>query len=119
MTANTATAGAAQWRAGRAKTATEPDAVTCNQKGEVMPKITLIVDDDDYRDIMREIAFRQRTRRPLPDGDSDTAGSMVGEIVRDLWEYRGLHTQAHQTLGKETNWPENTPGVNDGWGFSE
>lgn len=84
-----------------------------------MAKITLIVDDDDYRDIMREIAFRQRVRRPLPDSESDTLGSMVGEIVRDLWEYRGLKAAADAAVGDVHEWPENTPGVNDGWGFSE
>ena len=52
-------------------------------------KLTIELDEDDYRDLNREIAFRQRIGRPLPEGESDRIGGIIGEIVRDLWEYRG------------------------------
>jgi len=51
-------------------------------------KTTIEFDEDDFRDLNREIAFRQRIRRPVPAGNSDRVGSMIGEIVPDLWEYR-------------------------------
>ena len=55
--------------------------------------IELQVDEDDFRDIQKEFAQRQAQRRVLPDAEigSSLAGRMVGEIVRDLWEYRSLH----------------------------
>ena len=49
---------------------------------------TIIFDDIDYATIQRVIAYRQRLKRPLPDGESDTFGATLAEIVRDLWEYR-------------------------------
>lgn len=59
-------------------------------------RIVLEVDEDDYRDIVTEIAHYQAVRRRshttgellLPDGESDIAGAIIGEIVRDLREYR-------------------------------
>lgn len=63
-------------------------------------KIELIVDDDDYRDIQKEFAERQAHISQgfdLPEGESDLRGAMVGEIVRDLWEYRQLWEAEHKT----------------------
>lgn len=57
--------------------------------------ITLVVDDDDFRDIQKEFTIRQAQRRVLPDGESELAGAMVGEIVRDLWEYREFLEAEH------------------------
>lgn len=75
-----------------------------------MPKVHITIDDDDWRDLCREVAFRQRIRRPLPDGESDKLGGHIGEIVRDLWEYRGGHPDDSQF---NVDWPENTPGIHD------
>lgn len=60
-------------------------------------KIELLVDDDDFRDIQLEFTLRQKQERGLPDAEegASLAGRMVGEIVRDLVEYRGLHRREH------------------------
>ena len=66
-----------------------------------MPKreIVLILDEDDWDTIQNEFAQRQADRmddgeggtRPiLPEGESNDAGAMVAEIIRDLDEYRSL-----------------------------
>jgi hypothetical protein len=60
--------------------------------------LTLILDELDHITIQKEIAHRQARSRAidpdgptiLPDGDSNLAGAIVAEIVRDLWEYRAL-----------------------------
>lgn len=54
--------------------------------------ITLIVDEDDYRDINRAIAEWQVHPgvSHLPEGESDTAGAIVGELVRELWDLRAV-----------------------------
>lgn len=57
-------------------------------------QIILEVDDDDFRDIQKEFARRQKRIAKgfeLPDGESCLRGAIVGEIVRDLWEYRDLY----------------------------
>lgn len=57
-----------------------------------MPKtttVTLKLDADDYRDLMKEV--KGRAGGIMPDGDSNDVGAHVGEIVRDLWEYRTLY----------------------------
>jgi hypothetical protein len=56
----------------------------------------LILDDADFDAIQGEIARRQMApagRWPeggtiLPDGESNLAGALVAEMVRDLGEYR-------------------------------
>ena len=53
-------------------------------------KIVLEVDELDYQAIQTEFAKRQGQRRPLPEGESDLAGAMVAEAIRDLDEYRAL-----------------------------
>jgi hypothetical protein len=71
-------------------------------------KVELLMDDDDYRDLQKEITHRQsRLRMPdpdrpgrtvvfLPEGESDLAGAIVGEIVRDLWDYRQIWEAGHR-----------------------
>ena len=51
-------------------------------------QVILQLDEDDARVWHEEVSARQRIRRPLPDGESNTAGAMVAEIIRDLNEYR-------------------------------
>jgi hypothetical protein len=53
-----------------------------------MTERTIKFDHRDYATIQREIAYRQRLNRPLPEGESDTLGATLAEIVRDLWEYK-------------------------------
>jgi hypothetical protein len=58
--------------------------------------ITLVLDDLDYDLIQAEFSHRQvrsRTIDPtgetiVPEGDSNLAGALVAEIVRDLHDYR-------------------------------
>lgn len=57
--------------------------------------LVLELDDDDYDAIQREIAHRQARMRDargtiLPDGDSNLAGAIMAEVVRDLDEYRSM-----------------------------
>jgi hypothetical protein len=61
-------------------------------------RLVLELDEDDYRDIQREITRRQVRSRvalgeplteSLPDGESNLAGAVLAEVVRDLWEYHG------------------------------
>lgn len=56
--------------------------------------IVLELDADDHRDFWAEMDIR--ANRPLPDGDSNTVGACVAEIIRDLWEYRALHDRERQ-----------------------
>lgn len=67
-----------------------------------MPKreILLVLDEEDWDTIQSEFARRQASRiydgeggtQPnLPEGESNDAGAMVAEMVRDLEEYRSLH----------------------------
>lgn len=61
-------------------------------------QIILNVDDDDYDAIQQEFAKRQRLIAEgfdLPEGESDLPGAMVGEIVRELWEYEALWEAEH------------------------
>ena len=61
-----------------------------------MATMTLILDQLDYDAIQEEIAHRQARSRAicpesptiLPDGESNLAGAIVAEMVRDLREYR-------------------------------
>lgn len=50
--------------------------------------VVLELGADDYRDWLAEVEIRKG--RPLPDGDSNDEGAMVGEIIRDLHEYREI-----------------------------
>ena len=57
--------------------------------------ITLELDELDWDTIQREFAKRQVRCRDehgviLPDGDSDLAGALLAECVRDLEDYREL-----------------------------
>lgn len=57
--------------------------------------IVLELDEADYDTIQREIAHRQARMRDahgtiLPDGDSNLAGAILAEVVRDIEEYRSL-----------------------------
>lgn len=64
--------------------------------------ITLQLDEDDYRDLQKEFAIRQLRRDAdginLPDGESNLPGAMIGEIVRDLWDYRDLFDAKRKDL---------------------
>ena len=61
--------------------------------------MTLNLDTDDARDINAAIAHYQLTRRCsdgatfLPDGESDMAGAIIGEICRDWLESHGALRQ--------------------------
>lgn len=62
-------------------------------------RMTLELDEADYDAIQAEIARRQARSRAidpggptlLPDGESDLAGAILAECVRDLDDYRALH----------------------------
>jgi len=62
----------------------------------VMPSLVLQLDDEDFKTINAEITKRQkRSRWPdggviLPEGESDIAGALVAEAIRDLNEYRSM-----------------------------
>ena len=60
--------------------------------------MTLVLDEDDYRDIQAEIALRQARggAAMLPDGDSNLAGAYIAEAVRDLTDYRDLFSADRQ-----------------------
>lgn len=64
-----------------------------------MPTMTLNLDELDFATIQREIARRQnRSRWPdggviLAEGESDIAGSLIAEAIRDLEEYRSISGQ--------------------------
>jgi hypothetical protein len=61
--------------------------------------ITLVCDEDDWRDIQNEFAKRQAERdqhgQILPDGESNREAAMVAEMARDLREYRDLYKADH------------------------
>lgn len=65
-----------------------------------MPKIILVCDDEDYRDIQREIAHQQSRAHQqrlsdgspsYPDGTSNVAALCLGEACRALGEYRAMY----------------------------
>lgn len=74
-----------------------------------MSTMTLILDDLDYATIQTEIAERQKVAREhgfstldhMPVGDSNIAGAVLAECIRDLNEYRDLWDAEHP--------PEPTP----------
>jgi hypothetical protein len=59
-------------------------------------RMELILDDDDFDTIQAEITRRQVAHRwpeggtILPEGESNLAGAIIAEMVRDLDEYRSL-----------------------------
>lgn len=60
-------------------------------------RMELVLDELDYDTIQREIAHRQERSRweddggtIIPEGDSDLAGAIIAEIIRDLDDYRDL-----------------------------
>lgn len=60
-----------------------------------MRTIVLDCDEQDYAVIQREIARRQLQRDgqgmySIPDGESNIAGAVFAECIRDLDEYRSL-----------------------------
>jgi hypothetical protein len=57
--------------------------------------LVLNLDEEDYATIQQEIAMRQAQDRNLPDGDSNLAGAMLAECIRDLEEYRALYDVEH------------------------
>lgn len=58
--------------------------------------ILLLLDELDYDTIQNELARRQAVRFPdgtgpiVPDGDSNLAGAMLAEAIRDIDEYRSI-----------------------------
>lgn len=66
-------------------------------------RIDLILDDDDFDAIQAEITHRQVRSRAidpdgptiLPDGDSNLAGAILAEVVRDLNDCRALREKEH------------------------
>lgn len=61
----------------------------------------LELDEMDWDTIQREFARRQSVRDDsgtlLPDTDSNLAGAMIAEAIRDLQEYRDLWEQEHKS----------------------
>lgn len=49
---------------------------------------TVELDEDDLRDVLEEIQARIDRGDALPDGESCERGAHLGEIVRDLVDYR-------------------------------
>ena len=64
-----------------------------------MRTITLECDEEDWDTIQTEFAQRQSYRDDkgnlLPDGESNLAGAIVAELIRDLNEYRDLYDSEH------------------------
>lgn len=65
--------------------------------------MSLVLDDDDFDTIQGEITHRQVRSRAiaptsptiLPDGDSNLAGALIAEVIRDLNEYRAIYDGEH------------------------
>lgn len=61
-------------------------------------RIELILDDDDFNAIQAEITHRQMRSRwddaeggtVLPEGESNLAGALLAEVIRDLDDHRDL-----------------------------
>lgn len=73
-----------------------------------MPRtMTLVLDDADFDAIQAEIAHRQaRSRRVdpagptiLPDGESNLAGAILAECIRDLDDYRAMRARLREGDG--------------------
>lgn len=62
----------------------EPDA-------SKVTRLWIALDDDDYRELQAEADKRLAEGRELPEGHSCEIGGIIGEIVRDLNEYRDLY----------------------------
>ena len=69
-----------------------------------MRQLILELDEDDWNTIQAEIAARQAVRisdgagstQPLlPEGESNIAGAIIAEVVRDLQEYRDMYDADH------------------------
>lgn len=62
-------------------------------------QLVLLLDEADYDTIQAELARRQQRSRwqdaaggvILPEGESNLAGALLAEAVRDLDEYRSLY----------------------------
>jgi hypothetical protein len=69
------------------------------QSGPDVRAITLTLDEADWNAVQAEFArrqaFRDKQGNTLPDGDSNLAGAMVAEVVRDLDEYRSHYAKEH------------------------
>ena len=62
--------------------------------------LVLELDELDWDVIQNELAQRQAERDAdgmysIPDGDSNLAGAVLAECIRDLNEYRDLYQQEH------------------------
>jgi hypothetical protein len=66
--------------------------------------VVLVLDEDDYRDFLKELSFRGR--RDLPEGESNFDGAHVGEMIRDLWEYRDLYESDPGKLREPASTPD-------------
>ena len=61
-------------------------------------RMELLLDDDDFNAIQRELAHRQVRHRVgggeadtlLPEGESNIAGGLLAECIRDLDDYRAM-----------------------------
>lgn len=64
--------------------------------------LTLELDEADWDTIQTELARRQAgVRWPdggvvLPEGDSNLAGALIAEMIRDLEEYRAMYDSEHE-----------------------
>ncbi len=67
-------------------------------------EITLLVDDDDWRDVWAELQIRDGRCLPDTEYGANEAGRCVGEIVRDLWEYRSLWERNHDDEQIDAAW---------------
>lgn len=61
-------------------------------------KMSMLLDPDDFAALTAEIEYRRD--RPLPDGTSDRLGSLVGEICRDLVDYRNMYVSNSMIVRK-------------------
>lgn len=72
-------------------------------------RIELILDDDDFDTIQKEITHRQVRERwddeqggtVLPEGDSNLAGAILAEVIRDLDEYRSIYESKNPRTKQE------------------
>jgi hypothetical protein len=53
-----------------------------------MRTMTLLLDEDDYRDVQRALA--QRQTMTMPDTDSNLVGGLIAEICRTFTDWKGM-----------------------------
>lgn len=71
-----------------------------NKEQAMTPRtITLVLDELDWDTVQSEIArsqaFRDKGGPLLPDGESNLAGAIIAEAIRNLEEYRAVWEAEH------------------------